>query len=82
MGDESTVFAASGSTALAATESESRQRPAALVVVTGELAGTLFDLDAATRVVGRGADADIRLDVAGVSRRHLLVDAVGERVAA
>jgi len=77
MSDESTVMARSFPTALASAEREAGAKPAALVVIAGELTGTVFDLDQDEISVGRSDDADITLEYIGVSRRHLLLTAAG-----
>lgn len=82
MSDDSTVMARSSPGALAATEREARAKPAALVVIAGELSGTIFDLDRDEISLGRSSETDIALEFVGVSRRHLLLTAVGEGFAA
>lgn len=81
MSDNSTIVARTSRTAFAA-EREARGKSAALVVITGELAGTIFDLDRDEISVGRSDEADIPLEFAGISRRHLLLKAVGDSFAA
>jgi diguanylate cyclase (GGDEF)-like protein len=76
MSDDSTVLARSSQTGLAAAAREASGKPAALVVIAGELSGTLFDLDAEEISLGRSDATDIRLEFVGVSRRHLVL--VGE----
>lgn len=56
--------------ALAATEEEAKQKPACLLVVGGELNGSIFNLPVGEAVVGRNPDLAISLDFHGVSRKH------------
>ena len=73
MSDDSTVMARSAQTALAAAEREASGKPAALVIVAGELSGRIFDLDRDEVSLGRSDEADITLEYVGVSRRHALL---------
>lgn len=75
MSDDSTMMTRSSPMALAAAEREVSGKPAALVVIAGELSGTVFDLDQDEISLGRSDDADILLEFGGVSRRHLLLTA-------
>jgi two-component system, cell cycle response regulator len=59
--------------ALAASEEEAKQKPACLLVVGGELNGSIFNLDTGESVVGRNPDCSISLDFHGVSRKHFTV---------
>jgi diguanylate cyclase (GGDEF)-like protein len=56
--------------ALAATEEEAKQKPACLLVVGGELNGSIFDLPQGELTVGRNPDCTISLDFHGISRKH------------
>ena len=49
-----------------------------LVVVSGALAGKTFELKGAESVIGRQADADIRLEGSKVSRRHARIFTDGD----
>lgn len=51
-----------------------------LVVVGGDDARAVIDVPASVSLVGRDESADIRLPYEGVSRRHLVLDAVGPAV--
>jgi diguanylate cyclase (GGDEF)-like protein len=82
MGDDSTIFATTDRSTLAADAEEAAGMPAALVMITGDASGTLFDLEADEVLVGRGDAVDLRLEFAGVSRRHLRLRRVGEDVVA
>jgi diguanylate cyclase (GGDEF)-like protein len=53
-------------------------KPAALLMVAGDDIGTLFDLGQDETLVGRSAEADITLEFAGLSRRHVLLQAAGD----
>ena len=68
--DDSTVFIKDIKSALKSTEEELGQRPAALLIVGGEMGGRLFDLKDQTVSVGRNPDNVICLDFKGVSRYH------------
>jgi two-component system, cell cycle response regulator len=59
--------------ALAASEEEAKQKPACLLVVGGELNGSIFNLDTGESVVGRNPDCSISLDFHGISRKHFTV---------
>jgi diguanylate cyclase (GGDEF)-like protein len=48
-----------------------------LTVIVGEHPGRMFDLEAESMVVGRGAECDIRLDSDGVSRKHAWIRRTG-----
>lgn len=70
MGDDSTIVLTDIKAALSTAEKEAGQKPAALLVVGGELNGTIFDLNRPIQVVGRNPDTDIPLDFQGISRHH------------
>ncbi len=59
--------------ALAATDEEAKKRPACLLVVGGDLNGSIFDLHQGETVIGRNPECTISLDFAGVSRKHFSV---------
>ncbi len=59
--------------ALAAADEEARQKPACLLVVGGELNGSIFNLPIGETVVGRNPDCSIPLDFHGISRRHFTI---------
>jgi two-component system, cell cycle response regulator len=61
--------------ALAASEDEAKQKPACLLVVGGELNGSIFNLMPGETVVGRNPDCTIALDFHGISRRHFTIHA-------
>ena len=56
------------------------ERGRRLVVMAGAAIGDAIELPAAVSLVGREADADIRLPFDAVSRRHVLLDATGDEV--
>jgi hypothetical protein len=64
----STVLAAPGGPAAAAKGDESGRR---LELVTGSETGRIIRLTPPSLVIGRGAEADLRLTDTGVSRRHV-----------
>ena len=45
-----------------------------------EIDGSRYSLDTPVTVLGRGSDADVRLSDPGVSRRHVQVQTMGDRV--
>lgn len=75
MSDDSTVVLTDIKAALASAEKEAESKPAALLVVGGDLNGTLFDLNLPEVTCGRNADNTIPLEFNGISRHHFkLVD--------
>ena len=70
MSDDSTVVLTDIKAALATAEKEAEQKPAALLVVGGDLNGTLFDLNQPEISCGRNADNTIPLEFNGISRYH------------
>jgi two-component system cell cycle response regulator len=60
--------------ALAAADEEAKQKSACLVVVGGDLNGSIFNLNPGETVVGRNPDCAIPLDFSGISRRHFTVE--------
>ena len=70
MSDDSTVVLTDIKAALATAEKEAEQKPAALLVVGGDLNGTLFDLNLPEISCGRNADNTIPLELNGISRYH------------
>ncbi|MES2527546.1 MAG: GGDEF domain-containing protein [Bdellovibrionota bacterium] len=71
--DNSTVVITDIRKALAAADEEARQKPACLLVVGGELNGSIFNLPVGETVVGRNPDCSIPLDFHGISRRHFTI---------
>lgn len=59
-------------------EEEASQKPAAFVVVGGDLNGALFDLDQHEITCGRSASNNIVLEFNGISREHFKLTAAGE----
>lgn len=59
--------------ALATLEEEAKQKPACLLVVGGELNGTIYNLIPGETIVGRNPDCTISLDFHGISRRHFTI---------
>lgn len=76
--DDTTIVLTDIRAALQASEKEAQQKPAALLVVGGDLNGTLFDLNEPLVGVGRNADNTIALEFNGVSRYHFKLHAQGE----
>lgn len=71
--NNSTVVITDIRKALATLEEEAKQKPACLLVVGGELNGSIFNLPVGESVVGRNPDCSISLDFHGVSRRHFSI---------
>ncbi len=74
--DDSTVVLTDIKAALAAAENEAAQKPAALLVVGGDLNGTIFDLTAEETTIGRNPDNLIPLEFNGISRYHFKVKVI------
>ena len=70
MGDDSTIVLTDIKAALGTSEKEAQEKPAALLVIGGELNGTIFDLVLDEVVVGRSAHCTINLEFQGISREH------------
>ncbi len=77
MSDDSTIVLTDIHAALGASEKEASDKPAALVVVGGELNGTIFDLQQDITTVGRNADCTITLEFQGISRVHFQIKELG-----
>jgi diguanylate cyclase (GGDEF)-like protein len=78
MSDDSTVVLTDIKAALASAENEAQQKPAALLVVGGDLNGTLFDLNQPEISCGRNADNTIPLEFNGISRYHFKLVQAGD----
>ncbi len=78
MSDDSTIVLTDIKAALASAEKEAEKKPAALLVVGGELNGTLFDMNEDVITAGRSADNSIPLEFGGISRHHLKITHKGE----
>lgn len=76
--DDTTIVLTDIRAALQASEKEAQQKAAALLVVGGDLNGTLFDLIESTTGIGRNADNAIALEFNGVSRYHFKLHVSGE----
>ena len=76
--DDTTIVLTDIRAALQASEKEAQLKPAALLVVGGDLNGTLFDLNEPQVGIGRNADNTIALEFNGVSRYHFKLLASGE----
>lgn len=71
--DDTTIVLTDLKSALQASEKEAQKKPAALLVVGGELNGSIFDLNGHVVTVGRSADNTIPLDFNGISRYHFKI---------
>tara|TARA_R110002072_G_scaffold1989_2_gene16301 strand:+ start:25963 stop:26874 length:912 start_codon:yes stop_codon:yes gene_type:complete len=78
MGDDATVVLTDIKAALASAEKEAEKKPAALLVVGGDLNGTIFDLKGEEVGAGRNADNAIPLDFNGISRYHFKVTCISD----
>jgi len=78
MSDDSTIVLTDIKAALASAEKEAEKKPAALLVVGGELNGTLFDMNEDVISAGRSADNSIPLEFGGISRHHLKITHKGD----
>ncbi len=78
--NNSTVVITDIRKALASSEDEAKQKPACLLVVGGELNGSLFNLEMGETVVGRNPDCTISLDFHGVSRKHFTINVTESEV--
>jgi diguanylate cyclase (GGDEF)-like protein len=76
--DDTTIVLTDLRAALNASENEAQKKPAALLVVGGDLNGTLFDLIDSLVSVGRNPENNISLEFNGVSRQHFKLHASGE----
>ena len=68
--DETTIVLRDIKSALQSAENEASKKAAALLVVGGELNGTIFDLMENEVTAGRNADNTIPLEFSGISRHH------------
>ena len=76
--DDTTILLTDIRAALQSSEKEAQQKPAALLVIGGDLNGTLFDLIESMTGIGRNADNAIALEFNGVSRYHFKLLASNE----
>jgi diguanylate cyclase (GGDEF)-like protein len=76
--DDTTIVLTDIRAALQASEKEAQLKTAALLVIGGDLNGTLFDLKESQVSVGRNADNTIPFEFNGVSRYHFKLLASGE----
>jgi two-component system, cell cycle response regulator len=77
--DNATIVIRDIKEALSASEKEASEKPACLLVVGGDLNGSIFNLYEGEAFAGRNPDNQIALDFQGVSRRHfsILISADG-----
>lgn len=71
--DNSTIVITDIRKALASADEEAKQKPACLLVVAGELNGSIYNLHFGDTFVGRNPDCTIPLDFHGISRRHFTI---------
>lgn len=72
--DNATLVISDIKAALAAADEEAKAKPACLLVVGGELNGTIYNLLPGESVAGRNPDCPIALDFQGISRRHFVIE--------
>ncbi|MEC8624359.1 MAG: hypothetical protein VXY34_06035, partial [Bdellovibrionota bacterium] len=68
MADDSTIVLKDIKSALGSAESEAKNQPPALLIVGGDLNGTLFDLLENEITAGRNSNNQIQLEFGGISR--------------
>lgn len=73
MSEDSTIVFTNIHEALGQSEREARGRPACLLVIGGDLNGTLFDLKPGISNLGRSPDNEIPLEFTGISRKHMSI---------
>ncbi len=73
MSDDSTIVLTDIKAALDSADKEASNKPPALLVVGGDLNGTLFDLVHDETILGRSAENTIILEFQGISRQHLKI---------
>ena len=71
MSNDSTVVLTDIHAALSTADNEASEKPACLVVVGGDLNGTIFDLIYSELSIGRSPDNTIPLEFKGISRYHM-----------
>ena len=76
--DDTTIVLTDLRAALNSSENEAQLKPAALLVLGGELNGTLFDLVETNISIGRNIDNTIALELNGVSRYHFKIHFVND----
>lgn len=72
---ETTLYLDDMTKILKAPEQEAQSRPAALLVISGELNGTIIDLQQPMIQAGRGIDNTIHLNFTAISRYHFRLKA-------
>jgi hypothetical protein len=78
--DKSTKIITNIQELLKSSEKEAETLPAGIIVIGGDLNGTLFDiLEGNDTIVGRNVDNQIQLDFEGISRRHCKFAWEGEK---
>jgi two-component system cell cycle response regulator len=80
MSDDATLVITDIKAALAASDKEAESKSACLLVVGGDLNGTIFDLIDGDNNVGRSPDCEIPLDFQGISRKHFKVNVNADKV--
>ena len=78
--DDSTIVLTDIKSALGSTESEAKNTAPALLIVGGDLNGTLFDLLEEEITVGKSSSNKIQLEFSGISRNHFKIT-MGDNIA-
>ncbi|MBY0516853.1 MAG: GGDEF domain-containing protein [Bacteriovoracaceae bacterium] len=73
--DNATVVIRDIKAALASSEKEAESKPACLLVVGGDLNGSIFNVLVGETVAGRNPDCQVPLDFQGISRKHFTITA-------
>ncbi len=71
--DNATVVIRDIKAALSSAENEAALKPACLLVVGGDLNGSIFNLMQGETVAGRNPDCQVPLDFQGISRKHFTI---------
>jgi two-component system, cell cycle response regulator len=71
--DNATIVITDINAALSTSEKEAASKPACLLVVGGDLNGSIFNLLDGENVIGRNPDCQIPLDFQGISRKHFTI---------
>lgn len=71
--DSATLVISDIAAALAASDNEAAAKPACLLVVGGDLNGTIFDLEDGVCIAGRSPECNIPLEFNGISRQHFKI---------
>lgn len=79
--DNATVVIRDIKAALSSSEKEAEAKPACLLVVGGDLNGSIFNVMQGETTAGRNPDCQVPLDFQGISRKHFTITVDGDGVA-